>query len=52
MEGITIKIQRGVNIFAGMVAVAEAVARGEKKHENDAVVVHRFGNTYRVFMKK
>lgn len=39
MEGITIKIQRGLSIYTGMVAVADAAARGKRRYENDKAIV-------------
>ena len=52
MEGIIIKIQRGLSIYAAMAAVAEAAARGKLRYENDKAIVICRKNTYRVFKRK
>ena len=52
MEGITIKIQRGLRIYTGMVAVADAAARGKRRYENDKAIVICDRNIYRVLKKK
>lgn len=52
MAGITIKIQKGVSIFAGMAAVADAEAKGRIRYENEKLLVTRVDNTYRVYKKR
>lgn len=52
MAGITIKIQKGVSIFAGMAAVADAEAKGRTRYENDKLMVTYVDNTYRVYKKR
>ncbi len=52
MKGITIKIQKGISIFAGMAAVADAEARGKSMYENEKFIVIHGDNTYRVYKKR
>lgn len=52
MEGITIKIQKGIGIYTGMASVADAVARGKRRYENDKTIVICEKNTYRVLKRR
>lgn len=52
MGGTTIKIQKGISIFEGLVVVADAAARGKLRYKNNEFVVICVRNTYRVIKKR